>query len=219
MNLSVPGTIENKYIKILLVDDHAMFRQGLRRILESESDFMITGEADDGIKALQMAKVLLPDIILMDISMPDCNGIEASQKIKQVLPLTNIIILTMHEDLFLQREGKKIGVSGYILKKSADTELIDAIRKVHSGHTYFNIEADTSESFSTEIASYDSLSSREKEILRRLVTGMTNSEMAEHFCISVSTVETHRKNVMKKLKLHSLSELIKFALMHGLIQR
>ena len=219
MNLSVPGTIENKYIKILLVDDHAMFRQGLRRILESESDFMITGEADDGIKALQMAKMLSPDIILMDISMPDCNGIEASQKIKQVLPLTNIIILTMHEDLFLQREGKKIGVSGYILKKSADTELIDAIRKVHSGHTYFNIQADTSKTSSTEIASYESLSSREKEIFRRLVTGMTNSEMAEHFCIRVSTVETHRKNIMKKLKLHSLSELIKFALMHGLIQR
>ena len=126
MNQSVSSSITNN-IRILLVDDHALFRQGLRRILESENDFTIVGEAYDGDNACEIAKALSPDIILMDISMPNCNGIEASQKIKQVLPLTGIILLTMHEDLFLQREGKNIGVSGYVLKKSADKELIDPI--------------------------------------------------------------------------------------------
>lgn len=218
MNQSVSSSITNN-IRILLVDDHALFRQGLRRILESENDFTIVGEAYDGDNACEIAKALSPDIILMDISMPNCNGIEASQKIKQILPLTGIILLTMHEDLFLQREGKNIGVSGYVLKKSADKELIDVIRKVHSGQTYFQSEPDTPVTVSSDIMSFDTLSMREKEILRMLANGMTNIEISGHACISVNTVETHRKNIMKKLKLHSLSEIIKFALVHGLIQR
>ncbi len=219
MNQSVSNSITNNQIRILLVDDHALFRQGLRRILEAEKDFMIVGEAYDGDNAIQTARALSPDIILMDISMPVCNGIEASQKIKQILPLTGIILLTMHEDPFLQREGKNIGVSGYVLKKSADKELIDAIRKVHSGQTYFQSQPDTPVTVSADIISYDTLSAREKEILRMLANGMANIDISAHACISVNTVETHRKNIMKKLKLHSLSEIIKFALVHGLIQR
>ncbi|MBI5194549.1 MAG: response regulator transcription factor [Nitrospirae bacterium] len=218
MNQSVSNSITNN-IRILLVDDHALFRQGLRRILESEKDFTIVGEAYDGDNALEIAGALSPDIILMDISMPNCNGIEASQKIKQMLPLTGIILLTMHEDLFLQREGKNIGVSGYVLKKSADKELIDAIRKVYSGQTFFLSQPDTPVTVSSDTMYYDILSAREKEMLRLLANGMTNIEISRHACISVNTVETHRKNIMKKLKLHSLSEIIKFALVHGLIQR
>lgn len=219
MSQSGSSNMADKKISILLVDDHALFRQGLRRILESEQDFIITGEADDGNNALQMARILSPDIILMDITMPNCNGIEASQKIKQILPMTNIIILTMHEDLFLQKEGKKIGVSGYILKKSADKELIDAIRKVHAGQSYFNTNFESGKTSLSDITSYETLSAREKEILRLLANGMTNMAISEHFCLSVSTVETHRKNIMKKLNLHSLSGIIKFALVHGLIQQ
>lgn len=218
MNIPTPHNLADNNISILIVDDHALFRQGLRRILEAEKDFIVTGEAGDGNKALSMAEVLSPSIILMDISMPHCNGIEASQKIKQILPLTNIIILTMHEDFFLQKEGRKIGVSGYILKKSADKELIDAIRTVHSGQSYFNIKVDTEKTSLADITSYDTLSAREKEILRMLANGMANREISEHLCISVNTAETHRKNIMRKLNLHSLSEIIKFALVHGLIQ-
>lgn len=218
MNIPIPHNLADNKISILIVDDHALFRQGLRRILEAEKDFIVTGEAGDGNKALNMAEVLSPNIVLMDVSMPNCNGMEASQKIKQILPLTKIILLTMHEDLFLQKEGRKIGVSGYILKKSADKELIDAIRTVHSGQSYFNIQVDTEKTSSTDIASYDTLSARQKEILRMLANGMANREISEQLCISVNTAETHRKNIMRKLNLHSLSEIIKFALVHGLIQ-
>lgn len=205
-------------ISILIVDDHALFRQGLRRILESDHGFTVVGEATDGSEAIQMARELHPNIILMDISMPHLNGLEATQKIKRHLPETDILLLTMHEDPFLQEEGLRMGASGYILKKSVDRELFEAIRRVRSGHLYSpppNMKAGES---SIVPPSYETLSIREKEILRLLARGMTNREISGFLCISVNTVETHRKNVMKKLNIHNLSEIIKYALVHGLIQ-
>jgi len=204
---------------ILIVDDHALFRQGLRRILESEGRLVVVGEASDGTEALQMARVLRPDIILMDISMPHFNGMEATRKIKRLLPSTKIILLTMHEDPFIQEEGMRMGASGYVLKKAVDRELFEAIERVSSGQTYSPSPNKDEEKSPLPVSSYESLSFREKEILRMLAGGMTNRDIAKHLFISVNTVETHRKNVMKKLNLHNLSEIIRYALVHGLIQR
>lgn len=205
--------------RILIVDDHALFRQGLRRILESEGRFVVVGEASDGIEAIRMARDLCPNIILMDISMPHFNGMEATRKIKRLLPSTDIILLAMHEDLFLQEEGLRMGASGYLLKKAVDRELFEAIERVNSGQTYSPSPDKERGESPAPTSSYETLSFREKEILRMLAGGMTNKDIAQHLCISVNTVETHRKNVMKKLNLHNLSEIIKYALIHGLIQR
>lgn len=215
-NKILDETVRGK-VSILIVDDHTLFRQGLRRILESEEGFQVMGEAADGNEAIKIAKALNPDIILMDISMPHLNGIDATQKIKRHMPDTHVILLTMHEDLFLVDEGLKMGASGYILKRSVDRELIDAIFHVRSGRTFLPTKQPRTEKSTAAISSYDDLSLREKEILRMLANGMTNKEISGYLCISTNTVETHRKNLMKKLKLHNLSEIVKYSMIHGII--
>ena len=202
-------------INVLIVDDHALFRQGLRRILESRKKFVILGEASDGDEAFRMAKKLQPHIIIMDITMPYSNGLEATQRIKRLFPHIHVLLLTMHEDPFIVEEGLKVGASGYIVKKAVDRELFEAIDKILRGEVHIP-------SFSQhdkKIASYayKNLSAREQEILRLLAGGMTNKDISEFLGISINTVETHRKNFMKKLNLHSLSDIIKYAIIHGLI--
>lgn len=206
-------------IRLLIVDDHALFRQGLKRILALDSGFTVVGEAASGDDAVQLTRTLQPDIVLMDVSMPNTNGVEAAQKLKRIVPATAIILLTMHENNFLQQEAVKIGVSGYILKRSSDRELFDAIKKVHSGSTYFLPLSGKDNSTSIAPYVYKDLTVREKDILRMLAKGMVNREISGQLCISINTVETHRKNIMKKLNLHNLSEIIKYALIHGLIQQ
>lgn len=208
-----------KNISVLVVDDHTLFRQGLRRLFESEDGFSIIGEASDGEEAIRMAKTLQPDIVLMDLSMPNLNGIEATLKIKRILPETDILLLTMHDTPFMQEEGQRMGASGYVLKRSADRELFEAIRTVRSGKPYFQSLASKPVEATAERPSYDTLSRREKEILGMLANGVTNKEISEQLCISVNTVETHRKNIMKKLNIHNLSEIIKYAMAYGIIQR
>lgn len=206
-------------ISIVIVDDHALFRQGLRHILELEGGFTVVGEATNGTEAVQIVRTLQPDIVLMDISMPNSNGIEATQKIKRIRPSTAVILLTMHEDSFFQQEAMKIGASGYVLKRSPYTELFSAIKKVHTGHTYFTpLHEKLDITLMTPISS-KFLTVREKEILRMLANGMVNKEISGDLCISIKTVETHRKNIMKKLNLHNLSDIIKYAMAHGLIQQ
>ena len=208
----------NRKICILIADDHALFRQGLRRILESNKDVTVIGEAADGDEAIQRAQELRPDIILMDVSMPHKNGLEATQKIRHILPNTSIILLTMHEDSFLQKDGACLGASGYLPKKSVDRELFEAINSVSSGAKYFySSHGDTKEPPAAAL-SYESLSFREREILRLLAGGMTNKEISQLLYISINTVETHRKNIMRKLNLHNLSEIIKYTLIHGIIR-
>jgi len=215
--------LQNKAINILIVDDHALFRQGLRRILESLKRITVVGEASDGNEAIQLARETNPDIILMDVSMPHLNGLEATQRIKRILPDTSIILLTMYEDNFLQEDGMNIGASGYLPKKSVDRELFDAIDVVSSGEKYFyrfsQISQDTRSVSQGSVISYESLSAREKEILRLLAGGMTNKDISENLCISINTVETHRKNIMKKLNLHNLSDIIKYTMVHGLLRQ
>lgn len=209
----------NKNVNVLIVDDHALFRQGLRRILESLNGISIVGEASDGNEAVQMARETNPDIILMDVSMPHLNGLEATQRIKRILPDTAVILLTMYEDNFLQEDGMRIGASGYLPKKSVDKELFEAIDTVSSGEKYFYPFSQSTRSPSMpSVISYEFLSTREKEILRLLAGGMTNKSISEHLCISINTVETHRKKIMKKLNLHNLSDIIKYTMVHGIIR-
>ncbi len=219
MNYPSQPVMQNKNINVLIVDDHALFRQGLRRILESLKGVFVVGEAADGNEAVQAARDTNPDIILMDVSMPHLNGLEATQRIKRILPDTDVILLTMYEDNFLQEDGMKIGASGYLPKKSVDKELFEAISTVSSGEKYFyQFPQNTKSESPSSAISYESLSSREKEILRLLAGGMANKTISEHLCISINTVETHRKKIMKKLKLHNLSDIIKYTLVHGIIR-
>lgn len=219
MNYPSQPVMQNKNINVLIVDDHALFRQGLRRILESLKGVSIVGEAADGNEAVQVARETNPDVILMDVSMPHLNGLEATQRIKRILPDTDVILLTMYEDNFLQEDGMKIGASGYLPKKSVDKELFEAIATVSSGGKYFyQFSPNTKSGLPYSAISYESLSSREKEILRLLAGGMANKTISEHLCISINTVETHRKKIMKKLKLHNLSDIIKYTLVHGIIR-
>lgn len=215
--------MQNKAVNVLIVDDHALFRQGLKHILESLKWVSIVGEASDGNEAIHLARETNPDIILMDVSMPHLNGLEATQRIKRILPDTGVILLTMYEDNFLQEDGMRIGASGYLPKKSVDRELFDAIAAVSSGEKYFyrfsQISPDAGSSFPAPVISYESLSAREKEVLRLLAGGMTNKSISEHLCISINTVETHRKKIMKKLDLHNLSDIIKYTMVHGLLRQ
>lgn len=206
-------------INILIVDDHVLFRQGLKHVLEMEGGFAVVGEASDGGEAFQLVKILKPDIVLMDISMPNSNGIEATQKIKRILPSIAIILLTMYEDSFLQKEAMKIGASGYVLKRSPYTELFGVIQKVHTNHAYFISSPKIEDVTLMAPPFFNDLTMREKEILRMLAYGMENKEISKHLCISIYTVGTHRRNIMNKLNLHSLSEIIKYALMHGMMQQ
>lgn len=206
-------------ISILIVDDHVLFRQGLRRVLELEAGFIVTGEASDGGEAIQLVKTSKPDIVLMDISMPNLNGLEATQKIKHIQPSTNVILLSMHEDSFLQQEAIRIGASAYVLKRSPYTELFSAIKKVHAtqiSKSPLHEKLDISLKAPTPCSI---LTLREKEIFRMIANGRLNKEIADYLCISVFTVETHRRNIMKKLKLHNLSDIIRYAMIHGLIKQ
>ncbi|MCC6545258.1 MAG: response regulator transcription factor [Nitrospirae bacterium] len=215
--------LRDNAIDVLIADDHVLFRQGLRRILESVEWITVVGEASDGNDAVKTAREINPDIILMDVSMPHLNGLEATQRIKRILPDTRIILLTMHEDNFLQEDGKKIGASGYLSKRTVDRELFDAIDVVSSGGKYFcglsQISTETRSLPAGSAISYESLSAREKEILRLLAGGMTNKDISESLCISINTVETHRKNIMKKLNLHNLSDIIKYTMVQGLLRK
>lgn len=212
-------TFTESPIKIFIVDDHTLFRQGFRRILESSAgNLRVVGEAPNGSEAIQLVEALRPDIIFMDISMPQMNGLEATRQITEMFPSSHVILLTMYEDPFIQEEGRKAGASGFLLKKSVDREVFESIQEVISGRSYFTtLKVPAKEDRSKGLPSFDTLSSREKEILRHLANGMSNREIAPFLGISINTVETHRKNLMKKLKLHNMSEIIRYALLHGLI--
>ncbi len=213
-------------IHILLVDDHTLLRAGLRMMLNAQPDMEVVGEAQDGRLAIQEAQRLLPDIILMDITMPDMNGIEATRHIKKLLPEIKILILTMHEHDEYVFQALRAGASGYMLKEAADTELISALHIVQSGQFYLSPMAqsvmvgDYLQRVRTgeEKDSYSSLTEREREILKLVAEGYTNNQIAERLIISPKTVDTHRTHIMDKLNLHSRAELVKYAMRRGLLE-
>lgn len=208
-------------VKILIVDDHAIVREGLRMILESLSDMDVVGEAGDGREALEKAETLFPDVIIMDIAMPELNGIEATRIICERVPAVRVIILSMfhtNEHVF---RALQAGARSYLLKESAGSNVITAVRAVMRGQLYFSegIEAPHkihSDSLTLSLGPIDSLSRRERETLQLVAEGNTNAVIAELFSISPKSVETYRSRLMLKLGICNVPDLVKFALQHGI---
>ncbi len=219
-----PGAAQK--IRVLLADDHTILRAGLRMMLDAQPDIEVIGEASDGRQALAEAQRLQPDLVLMDITMPEMNGIEATRQIKRALDSTRVLILTMHENEEYLFQVLRAGASGYILKEAAGTELISAIRIVYSGRFYMSPSAQSMMvgdylqrvRSGEERDSYSALTEREREILKLVAEGHTNNQIAERLFISPKTVDTHRTHIMDKLNLHSRAELVKYAMRRGLLE-
>lgn len=212
-------------IKLLLADDHAVVRSGLRMLLEAQPDMEIVGEAESGREALQLVRQLRPDVVLMDVQMPDMNGIEATEAIKARHPETVILALTMYEEDQYFFEMLKAGASGYIPKRAAPDDLVSAIRAVSQGEVFLypSLASRLVQDYLERVESgdqpliYDELTPREREVLIEIAEGLTNPEIAEKLVISVKTVDRHRENIMQKLNLHSRIDLVKYAIKKGLI--
>ena len=207
-------------IRILLADDHAMVRQGFRLILSSQQDMEIVGEAGNGREAVEMAEKLQPDIIVMDVAMPELNGIEATRKIIAALPRTRILALSMHKDSVYVREILRAGARGYLLKDSIDSDLLSAVRAMAKGEGYLSpavSDAVLSDYRKHVTAPLDLLTAREREVLQMIATGKTNKDIANDLKLSVYTVDAHRGRIMEKLNLHSTGELVRFAVRNGLV--
>ena len=210
---------------ILLVDDHAIVRRGLRGLLDLQSDFQVVGEAADGREAVRLEDELRPDVVLMDIAMPGLNGIDAAQRILKRRPDTAIVLFSMYADESYLIRALNAGVRGYLLKDSADTDLVPALRAVALGGSYFH--PSVAGAMSTDAArslqepglsdSYELLTEREKEILQLLAEGRSNKECARQLGLSPYTVETHRTRLMQKLDLHSTADLVLYAVRKKII--
>jgi two-component system, NarL family, response regulator NreC len=214
-----------KQIRILLADDHNVMRGGLRLLLERQPGFKVVGEASDGRQAVEQAEATKPDIIVLDIAMPNLSGIEAAQRISALLPQARIIILSMHGDESYVLRALKAGAKGYLLKDSAENDLIEAIKAVDEGKAFFSPEISNImvEDYVREMKrrgaedSYELLTPREREILQMLAEGKSNKHIATVLDLSLYTVETHRRNLQDKLNLHSFAELILYAVRKGII--
>ena len=211
-------------IRILIADDHGVLRAGLRALLSAEPELEVVDEASNGNEALSLAGKLQPDLILLDISMPDLGGIEVTRRLKEMLPDVRVLILTVHEDEGLLQEAIQAGASGYIVKRAVESELVDAIRAVWRGDLYIHpamtralLKEMSSSPTSNNDAPVESLTPREIDVLRLIAQGYTNRQMADMLSISVRTVESHRSNLMGKLDLHSRVELVRYAKENNLI--
>ena len=210
-------------IKVLIADDHKIVREGLRSMLEQEHDIKVVGEAEDGRMTQRLARELVPDVIIMDVAMPDLNGIEATRQIVAELPAVRIIALSMHDDRRFVLNMLKAGAAGYMLKDCAFKDLAKAIRVVMSNKTYLSSEvADIvvkdylSSSGPTESSAFNLLSPREREVLQLIAEGKTSAAIADSLHVSVKTIETHRQQIMIKLKIKTIAELTKYAIREGL---
>jgi two-component system response regulator NreC len=208
--------------RVLIVDDHAVVRSGLRLLLDAEDDIEVVGEAGDTRTALFEARALKPDVILMDVVMPGSSGIEATQSVLNEAPDTKVLMLSMQDDPQYVREAFSAGASGYVLKEAVDAEVVGAVREVAAGGRYVHpelgarlIHADAEERARVEA---DPLSDREREVLRLLALGHTNQEIASMLYLSVRTVETHRAHIMQKLRLSTRAELVRHAMEQGLLE-
>jgi two-component system, NarL family, response regulator NreC len=210
---------------VLLADDHKMIRAGLRLVLEQQPDVIVAGEADDGRDAVSLAAELKPDVVVMDVGMPNLNGIEASLQIKQARPDTAIVMLSMHSDEGYILRALRAGAAGYILKDSAEADLVGAVRAVAEGKSFFSpkVSRILLEDYMRKLRktgaedSYDLLSAREREILQLVAEGKSSKEIAQLLNLSVYTVETHRGNIMQKLNLRGIPELILYAVRKGIV--
>lgn len=211
-------------IRVLLVDDHTMFREGVRALLSSYDDIEVVGEAADGRKAIEKVAQLHPDVVLMDIAMPGLNGLDATLEIRRLDPDSRVLILTQYDNREYVFPILKAGAAGYVLKHAAATDLVSAIRAVHAGGSFLypTVAKAVLERYLTQGQvpedPYETLSDREKQVLRLVAEGHTNKEIAELLVLSVKTVMGHRANLMDKLGIHNRTELVKYAIRHGLVQ-
>jgi two-component system response regulator NreC len=211
-------------VRLIIADDHGVLRAGLIALLNDEPGMEVVGEADDENSAVSLAVEKRPDVVLMDLSMPNTGGIEATRRIKQLVPEARILILTVHEDKSLMQEAIRSGAMGYILKRAVKSELINAIQAVMRGELYLHpamarllfMEPQAPSPHTVKFIP-EALTAREIEVLRLIAQGYTNSQAAEMLCISVRTVEYHRSNLTAKLNIHSRVELMRYAEENGLI--
>lgn len=211
--------MQSKKIQVLLADDHAILRKGIRMLIDSQADMEVVGEAKTGREAIEEAQRLKPDIVVMDISMPELNGIEGTRQICDSLPHTRVVALSMHKDAVYVREILRAGARGYLVKDSEDDDLLRAIRSVHRGEAFLSpsisdaILVDYRRFVSNPI---DLLTSREREILAMIAEGKSNKDIANALNLSVYTVESHRGSLMEKLNLHNTGDIVRFGIRNGL---
>jgi DNA-binding NarL/FixJ family response regulator len=214
-------------IKILFADDHAIVRDGLRSLFKSDPGFSIVGEASDGAEAVKLVEQNRPDVAVLDISMPNLNGIEATGIIKDRFPETKVLILTIHENEEYIHELILAGADGYVLKNAEKKEIFDGVRAVATGSTFFSsnvskallegLVRSTRNRVPFQISNEEKLSARETEVLRMIAEGLTSKQIAEKLHLSVTTVNSHRTNIMKKLNIHEIVGLVKYAIQKSLI--
>jgi DNA-binding NarL/FixJ family response regulator len=208
-------------LRILLADDHVTVRQGLRLLIDSEHDMAVVGEASDGSEAVQKARELRPDVVVMDISMPGMNGLAATRELKSIQPDAVIVTLTRHSDHAYLQELLRAGVAGYVLKRSAPTELLHAIRAAAAGGQYLDstltarVTAGLAGKEGSAKVPATALTEREAEVLRLIASGYSNKEIAARLSLSVKTVEAHKANAMRKLDLTGRIDIVKYAILQG----
>ncbi len=213
--------------RIILADDHMLVRQGLKRILDGAGDLEVIGEAGDGLELLDLLNHSNPDMVILDVSMPRLRGIEAIHEIKTMQPEVSVLMLTMHKDREYLYLALSAGAKGYLLKEDADRDLFSAIQKIRQGRTY--VSPNLSEDMVDELVQFrkrngkrtsfeiDSLTIREREVVKLIAEGRSSKEIADLLCISVRTVDNHRANIMEKLKLKKAADLVKYAILKGYI--
>lgn len=212
-------------LSLYLADDHRLFRAGLRLMLERMRDIRIAGEADNGLDAQEGVRATVPDLVLLDISMPGLNGIEVTRRLKEQLPDVRVIMLSMHSDRHFVLESLRAGADGYLLKDAGFEELVRVVREVHQGRRAVSagiagvlVDEVLNPGGNGDNGPWRQLTARERQVLQRLAEGVGTREIAESLNLSVKTVETHRKQLMDKLDLHSVAELTKYAIREGLTQ-
>jgi DNA-binding NarL/FixJ family response regulator len=209
-------------IGVLVADDHAVVRSGLRMLIDAEDDLETVGEAGSGDEAVRLARSLKPDVVLMDVVMPGKSGIDVTPAVLEAAPEAKVLVLSMQDDPRYVHEAFSAGASGYVLKEAADSEVVGAIREVAAGNRYVHptlgARLVAAEAASRRKAEEDPLSEREREVLRLLALGHTNQEIAKTLYISVRTAETHRAHIMQKLRLSTRAELVRYAISEGLLE-
>lgn len=212
-------------IRVMIADDHAVVREGLRNLLEGQKDMEVIAEVNDGMKAVKKVKNVKPDVALIDIQMPNLNGLEAVTLIKDAVPETQVVLLSMHKKDAYVHQALIAGALGYVLKTSPTTDVLDAIRSAHKGDYFLSSKINSniitaflkSRTEKPAVSGYDLLSEREQQVFRLLVEGKSSVEIADILCISSKTVEKHRANTMKKLDIHNMVSMVKYAIKIGII--